>query len=136
MCRAEDAELPSVLNETSPRAKKLHRCSECYRTITIGETYLRVFGVWDERPATYKICQHCESVRAWLMVVCGGYIFGQVLEELVEHWEYEDFRSIPFGRLIVNMKLCWHDGKDLVPDPGYVRSMAKEMLQSQMEVAR
>lgn len=126
MCRYEDAPSPTFFQETWPKAAKPHRCLECGRVIKKGETHRAVHGKWEDRFDSFRVCAHCDAAREWLTVVCGGSVFGEVLEELVEHWEYEDFRSIPFGRLIVGMKHRWHDGTD--PVPTGIHELATAML--------
>lgn len=123
MC-AIDAEPPTLARESSPTARKEHRCSECARTIRPGERYERVTGLWDGRWSTFTTCAHCRAARVWLEVVCGTWLYGELFQELEEHWN-EGYASIPFGRLIVGVKRGWHGGADPVPDG--VEEMARAM---------
>lgn len=40
-------EFPEFYNESFPKAKKQHRCCECYAPIEIGEEHLYYRGKWD-----------------------------------------------------------------------------------------
>lgn len=62
MCNCDDYDPPSVYNESEPKAKKEHRCSECRRTIEVGEQYLRIEGCWDGVWSTSKVCRHCSAM--------------------------------------------------------------------------
>lgn len=60
MCDAP--EVHSVIHST---ARKEHVCSECKGKIQIGETYRRIWGVWDGEQATNKACQDCQDLLRW-----------------------------------------------------------------------
>lgn len=49
------------------KARKLHRCSECYGTINPGDTYEKVFVVHDGDASNFKTCQKCVEARDWLL---------------------------------------------------------------------
>lgn len=44
-------------------AKKEHVCDRCDRTISQGDVYIRVFGMWDfeDKPIPRKFCSRCET---------------------------------------------------------------------------
>jgi hypothetical protein len=56
-------EMPSVYSESTPTARKEHKCCECGGTIQIGEKYHYCHGIWDGRASTYKVCVDCDSLR-------------------------------------------------------------------------
>ena len=56
-------EFSEVLRETFQKARKEHKCGECYRTIVKGEEYEKIVTVFDSRLYTYKTCMDCVSVR-------------------------------------------------------------------------
>ena len=58
-----DCEMPSVFNQTKPRARKRHRCCECYGWIEVGERYEYSWGIWDGDASTYKTCLGCAQLR-------------------------------------------------------------------------
>lgn len=125
MCAVDDCPPWQVYNETRPVARRTHCCSECGRDINAGEKYLRIQGLCDDNWATHKICRHCEALSAFMMVLCSGHPLGDLYEELAEHWR-EGYASIPLGRLIVGLKLKWHDGAD--PVPSGCGAMARELM--------
>lgn len=42
------------------KARKPHRCQECYGTIQPGEKYHKITGVFDGSGFTHKICADCQ----------------------------------------------------------------------------
>jgi len=44
------------------KARKAHRCEECWQTIQPGEAYLRNSGVFEGEPYSYPLCQKCEAL--------------------------------------------------------------------------
>lgn len=117
MCRIEQADDGKMVTALDRRARKEHRCSECRRTIHPAEHYELVRGLWDDRWDAYKTCTHCQVARSWLERECGGWVYTEVFDELIEHWE-EDliYRSFWLARVIAGMKHRWHDGRIPVPD--------------------
>ena len=129
MCSVDWADPWKVVREDKPVARSPHQCGECRRTIQLGERYSKIEGLLDgpgdARWETYKTCEHCVALGAWMNTVCGGWIIGDLQYELVEHWR-NGYSSIPFGRLIADMRLKWHGGTD--PVPAGVGKMARSML--------
>lgn len=131
MCRIEDAEPWDFFSRSSRRARKQWTCGECGRTIPVGETYDYAAGKYDGHFATCQTCQHCAAAQRWLSVACGGWVYGDVLEELVEHWEEEPgLRSWTLGRLIIGMRRKWRDGAVPVPDVTRIRASVPESARS------
>lgn len=58
-----DCEMPSVFNQTKPRARKRHRCCECRGWIEAGERYEYSWGIWDGEANIYKTCFGCAELR-------------------------------------------------------------------------
>jgi hypothetical protein len=113
MCRFDDSEYVQQLGRSTPKARKEHRCAECWRTIGAGETYELFKGIWDGQFAVYKTCPHCQRAREWLYRECNGYVFTEVLDELEEHWDEEPLlRSWQLARFIAGMRRQWqHKGR-------------------------
>lgn len=84
MCYADDAH-GWVNVDTWPTARKPHRCLECDRTILAGEPYKRTACIGDSTADTVVTCAHCARLADWVMVLCGGYAFGEVLAGMREH---------------------------------------------------
>jgi hypothetical protein len=64
MCFVYDVSGPTFYNEQIiKKSRKLHKCSECYKHIDIGNSYQYVIGVWDGDWSSYKICDKCQGLR-------------------------------------------------------------------------
>lgn len=50
------------------RARKQHKCEECWRTIEAGELYYRHAGVWEGDFFTNVSCAHCAELRRQIAV--------------------------------------------------------------------
>ncbi len=121
MCRFYDGDDgPEWLSETRHVARKEHRCCECGRVIQPRERYERATGLWDRKEGlqTYKTCPHCLVARGWLQAECGGWLFGEVCEDLREHF-YDGGMDDRYwlGRVVVGMRLRWQGKRGLMPVP-------------------
>ena len=65
MCEVnfDDAEGPAVWNETTPKARKPHRCAGCGSTIPVGTVHVRLFVVHDGSPTAERECPACTVDR-------------------------------------------------------------------------
>lgn len=68
--------MTTVLHESTPRARKLHRCDLCNRDIDAGETYHRQRSIYDGEPYVFKGCGHCMALV-------------RVIDESHDYW-YDD----------------------------------------------
>ena len=59
-------EMPSCYVMTSRTARKQHKCCECRGFIQIGERYHYHSGVWDGKPASFKVCPECDELRDYM----------------------------------------------------------------------
>ncbi len=109
MCSVDYAELVTMLTNKKTVARKEHRCNECGRNIVRGETYLYESYVHDGSLDTHKTCLHCLRVRDWLYQECGGAVFGDVREEIIDH--YREGHGIKLARLAVGMRRKWINSK-------------------------
>jgi hypothetical protein len=50
-----------TISQSTPKARKAHRCMWCYRTIDPGETYSRAFNTDGVTGWTWINCLHCEA---------------------------------------------------------------------------
>ena len=71
-----------VISATRQKARKLHRCNECKRTIDFKEEYERFVGK-DDNLFTIKTCSDCLSARD--VFFNDGYFYTMVWEQLEEH---------------------------------------------------
>jgi hypothetical protein len=125
MCSVDDCPPPQVYDEAHRVARKVHLCTECWRDIKVGEKYVHIRGLWEDAWSTHRLCWHCGALSAFMVRLCGGWVFGSLYTELVDHWR-EGYASIPLGRLIVAMRLKWHGGVD--PVPSGCGEMARELM--------
>ena len=58
-----DVEKCEVCCPKDVTSRKTHKCSECGRDISKGETYLKVTGIFDGGPFTHKECWRCQVLR-------------------------------------------------------------------------
>jgi hypothetical protein len=120
MCRVDDCdERALIIAEERLKAKKPHPCYECRRIIGVGEFYCRERGKFDGRMFTHKTCEHCGVASEWMNATCGGYVYGQIEEELREHWDEDTaYRTRELARLIWGMGRFWRTRKGaLMPVP-------------------
>lgn len=116
MCMIDDADGWTVFHASEPVARIEHRCGDCGRTIVPGERYHRGEGLYEDYWSTNKVCGHCNAASKWLLAVCHGYLYGGIIEDLVEHWDESwEVRSLDFGRLIVLAHARWRRHGELVP---------------------
>lgn len=86
MCMIDGVEgFAVLLHSIKRKARKEHKCSECYRIIGVGEIYLNEATIWDGKKETIKTCAHCQVVRYWLLAECGGWCYTAVAEDIHEH---------------------------------------------------
>ena len=108
----------TVLQNTSPVARKVHICGECHRPIYRGEKYFREVLLFDAKLVTCKSCAHCQIPIRWITMACGGYINGTVKNEFIEHAYREGYAV---KRVAVSMRNQWrrNDGT-LMPIPNVI----------------
>ena len=58
--------MPTTLRDSTPTARKAHRCSLCLGTIKPGEKYQVFVNVDDDGLYLWKECLPCGPVAAWL----------------------------------------------------------------------
>lgn len=116
--------LPSVVTETKPKARKVHKCTECRRDIVPGEIYEKVHGCWEGEFETYKTCPDCLALRDEFF--CNGWCFGDTHEHLMIHVQEVDGEipekcivGLPPGAreiLFKMIEVVWKDIEDLEED--------------------
>lgn len=107
MIDAADGGYTELTRYSSPVAAIPHRCGDCGRTIDPGERYQRATGLYDGRWWTSKQCAQCSAAARWLTLVCGGWLWEGVAEDLGEHWAEVDPRSVALGRLVIGIGRQW-----------------------------
>lgn len=107
MCRVDYAEPCDVFNQVARKARYQQSCGECGCAIMPGSRYEFVSMLYEGHWSTARTCLDCFAGRDWLTEECGGYIVGEVLDELLEHHregEYGEQSPITLLRLIVGMQ--------------------------------
>jgi hypothetical protein len=62
MSEYSDGDCCEVFSETTPKARKEHRCHACGETITPGRVYSRTFTVFEGDPDTIIRCERCQAL--------------------------------------------------------------------------
>lgn len=117
MCRVDGWDQVALLTNACRKSRKQHVCDECYRFIVFGEKYRYETYATEGTVYVHKTCAHCQVGRDWLVKNCGGYIYGEVLDEVHEHAdEYPDLRGA-LGAACAGMKTKWAVDGALMPVP-------------------
>jgi hypothetical protein len=117
MCMIDNCDgFAVVLHSRQQRARITHRCTECRREIGPGETYLVERTVFEGEATSHKFCAHCQEVRAYLLAECSGFAYGQIEEDIREHWCGDTDNSAAtreVRRLALGMAMEWRraDGR-------------------------
>lgn len=100
------------LGSADHTARQQHKCAECCRAIGPGEKYHADRFVFEGKLSVHKTCGHCMVARGWLQGECGGWVYGQVEEDVREHvqnggiWGPRAY-GLPVARLAVGMRQKW-----------------------------
>lgn len=108
---SDDTEYFKLEREETRKARKSHRCDECYRQILPGETYNWFTGYINGGFDVYKTCRHCQIAKDWLKKECSGYVFTLVQEDIVEH--FREGYGFAVGRIAIGMKRKWQKFSNL-----------------------
>lgn len=128
MCMVGD-DYVQMLRETKPVARKAHRCDECRRDIEPGETYINEVWLWEGEMGRGKTCLQCRAAAHWLNIVCSGWCYEAVIDDLYEHVREEpEVVSSKLVRLVRYARRQWRrrDGS-LIPE-SEVAAWAKEAV--------
>lgn len=90
-----------MLSQSTPKARKAHKCGMCWRTITPGETYTRQSNIGeDDNLYTWKNCTQCDVFFGLIQDIeyFDGYGIGY---ESVDNWEPGNIREL-------RLKVLWH----------------------------
>lgn len=133
MCAIDECDPWEIVQLTEPRARKSHKCGECYRIIRPGEHYHLLKGrtVGDDRFTIHKTCTHCKALGEFMSVMCDGYPLGQLYEELQEHY-YDGYASTQLYSWITALQTKWHDGTDPVPVASECAAEASRLIHARV----
>ena len=127
MCAVDDAEPFDDYHQEHRTAEEAVECTECRRTIHIGETYRHVRGQYDDEWHEFRCCRHCDAAGAWLWQMCGGYPLTMLAEELHEHRDEYPTSTILSG-LCESVDTGWNNGSAPIPDIHVLRDDADECM--------
>lgn len=115
MCMIDDSERYEPDIDRWQTARKPYQCDECLRSIDVGERYHRGGGAICGDWYTHFTCEQCGAAREWLRVVCSGWVYEMVREDLHEH--FQQGYGIWLGRAVVGMQRKWRrkDGTLMPP---------------------
>ena len=99
-------EYVTLLSSNKQKARIIHQCKECCRNIESGEYYVSDKFVYEGKFTIHKICNHCVIVRNWLSAECGGWLYGNIKEDLCEH-VHNSVYPMEISRLVIGMKWKW-----------------------------
>jgi hypothetical protein len=107
MCMVDGAdEMVEVLSDRWHTARKEHACRECRRMIQPGERYNVHAFRFDGAFSSHRTCEHCTVARTWLSGECGGWVYGEVEEDMREH-ATSGYYPLAVARLAVGMRRDW-----------------------------
>lgn len=101
------------------KARKDYTCGECHRTITAGERYEYVWGVWVKESVVYRACLHCVSARDVMLRYMDDeeFAYRGVLRDMEETFRCNG--GMELGRLVIGMRRQWRDRNgNLMQVPG------------------
>lgn len=119
MCMIDDADHATLQREQRRKSRTPHRCGECRRRISPGETYLYASCLMDGRFVADRQCAHCSAAAELLMRHCHGFLFGAVGEDLENHFHQPVAWRIRAGRYAIGIRRKWRRfrGDGLMPVP-------------------
>ncbi len=88
-----DAEPIDVGDVRIRKARKKHRCQECWELICPGEHYEHVKGLCDGSWFSHKTCMSCKTMRDSIF---HGWTYGQVWLDFEEEYGFSPF-EVPDG---------------------------------------
>lgn len=69
MCFYNDGECSTIWEETQPKARIEHKCSECREPIPAGTRYTQIKSLFDGHWDTFKICHKCDVWRCKIAIL-------------------------------------------------------------------
>jgi hypothetical protein len=84
-CPLSEGDEPArVFNESTPIARREHKCCECDEIIPKGARYELARGLWDGRWSTFKTCLSCVEIRDHFG--CEGWVYEMLWSDLEENF--------------------------------------------------
>lgn len=105
MCEC-DGERPDIWSERTHVARKSYQCAECRQQIEPGDTYVRIFSVYDGTAETIINCERCNDLMAAFADVGYCWFIGEFLEA------YRDWLrdcGTPLPKWLMDIRPSWSD---------------------------
>ena len=82
-CYCDYGDAPSVYAATRHRAKKPHRCEECFKAIAVGEMYERAAMLYEGSWDVSRTCCRCLDVRDYITAhaPCFCWLHGSMIDD-------------------------------------------------------
>lgn len=77
--------ISELFSESRPKARKLHRCSECDKAINRGDQYQRTSGKSDGEFWTFITCLLCAEIRKVFSCNEGELLGGMLWEQMRDY---------------------------------------------------
>lgn len=136
MCMYDYGDGWAVHAERMHRARLSHRCDECGRRIEPGEDYELNSGILngDKKWTSSKTCAHCLIARKWLGVICGGWLYCGIHEDIHQH-VVDDAPESCFALMLVDVAMGkrWRDKQGNLHTLAYVRRLTKYAIKFGLE---
>jgi len=135
-----DAETPSFINQTFPKAAKTHFCGECGVAIRANTRYERSSGLWGGDFNSYVRCMECRDLNRfmhwWSRQSDGCYceVFEDLGEAVQEEWRGGQAKLIGIA-YVAFLRRGYRDREERMADYARRRAerAAKKLAQQHVE---
>lgn len=81
-----DGDYPEVYERRLQKARKTHKCDECWREIKPGEQYEYTFSVLGGDVWPSRTCSHCLDLRDFVVahIPCSCWQHGSMIDDVME----------------------------------------------------
>lgn len=79
----------NLIDQSTRKARKIHKCAECRRSIRVGESYFHEYLAYEGKRYGYNTCAHCMQARDfYIHEIQGEFSYGD-LYECLSDYSYE-----------------------------------------------
>ncbi|QDV22876.1 hypothetical protein [Aureliella helgolandensis] len=98
MCDCEDLDPPEFFACDMVKARRPHRCCECFAVIAVGEVHQSVRGKWDGTFAAFRTCPQCVAAMQLMPHAC------RLVGELHKEIRDDDYGHIPEALAVLDRR--------------------------------
>lgn len=69
MCFYSDGYCTVYEQKDIKKSRKVFKCSDCFKVVPVGSSYMSIFTVFEGDANTFKICNLCRSLREGIVQV-------------------------------------------------------------------